>query len=1808
MVFLLGCMLAVGAGEAWAATAWTVNSNADTNTGSGNAGTLRWVIGQAASGDAISFDSSVSAISTSGIDYSDKTLSFASDHAVTISYSGADRNILDIGFTGSPPANVTIGPNITFSDGSIVWDYDHGDTDTYAAGGGAISSYGRLGRIDADFAGNSVTTTGAANSGGLGARGGALQTYESIDGVSGTYTGNSAFTGVDGTSGNAWTYGGAVSAEGSIGTVAGVYLNNTATARSDSPGTAGGLYARGGAVHAQGTGAPAAVAAVDARFTGNRAEAIGWRAGVIENDQRSAEARGGGLTSWTGVGSISANSLFHQNTAQATAGKSSATAAGGGANIDSITSLAGIFSENQALAAVKVLDVGNAEAYGGGLSIDTGNSMGTSSADFTQNLAKAESPRSADAYGGGMYGQIRSGMGNFTDNTAEASGTSLGAKAQGGGWSTGGGIGGEVGGIYSGNTASASSVSGDSNAGGGGLYVGRHGLGNVVGPLSATFTGNKALAVTSGGSQAAAASGGAVVANDISAVSGNYSANKAEANSFGGMADAHGGGIDADGGNIGEIGAGVTFNGNEALAVSTTGQARAKGGAILASVIGNIDGAGQASGIGLGATFTNNKAESTVTDAAAQPMAIVEGGAVSAVTIAGNLAGTFGGNSGKAENSGRAAMVHGGALYLSGSVEGDLSASFNNNRGEAKALNSGGAYSAWAYGGGAVIGSIEGVLAGTFSGNSVVADSVGGGKAQALGGGLFLYNPRGLVVKNASFRDNSAIAAGAGAGTQALGGAVFFNTSESTGPINVSFTADSGQTLLFSGNKVTKNGAVTANAAHFGSYDASSPNTTGAVELTVSGAGTVDLQDPLSVALSHDTAGVNPGFTLNKTGAGTFKWGGANVFDSKGGGAVNLRAGLTSLYDGFSLDIGGVNSAAPVAFAVAGGHLKSEGAAAGLNRTALRVASSGKLTVDLGSTLTLDAASTFALNGGTLSFGVGAGDASGKIVSLNTTKAPTFAGSNTLDISRWQQGAYTVLQAGAAMSADAPGTFSSITVGGNAVDPAVMNISAALVNSGKDLQITAATARYNKEAAWGGTSGTWNYTNKNWLDGATASTFLPGDAALFNNSGADSRAITVGGNAVSLSGMKVTGGASYDFTGGALHIDSSTAQRLTDPGYADNLVMAGSGTLFLNNGGAANPNRITGNVSVTGGTLALGDGFALTNTGAGGVMNIDMQGSAAPALDLRGAAALNNMNLQLINGASELRFTAPGSALSINSGNTSYLGAGVMDVDLNRSKTLAALTLAAGSSLDLEQSSLRLRHTGLGNDSGSWLLVNGNYSGEFSAVDIATATLTGKVNYDAGNSRILFDGVYTPLAPGGLTGLERLSPNARSAAAGLLERVENGSGPAYNYLYGLSGDAFNNAALGILPYASAEGAVTQSIQSLSAHNAAAMAAFGYAFGSDAPASTQSFAPLAFQAPNTLGWNIGSQNRREQARATGRYADRMAALDGEVGYGHSGYSVLGDWHPATDTTRGLVASASPEYTLNAAGPNTSFGARIWGGYLGNFAHQDSKGGYAGYDADQNGFLLGGSFDITPNWTAGAYVGWTTGDTRYSGIRTRIDTDATHVGAFARYKKQLGSGTAKVTGDILYSYTDNDSRRTVPAAPGNQHMKGGFDQNIIGGGLEAAYDWRPSFDPALVLTPYAAGRYARLEQDGFTESGNLGLKVGKTDADSFVTTVGLKAARDFNASGKVILTPKVTAGWLHQWADRDIAANSSFVGSPVTFMTRSVKQDADAALLGAGLDVLVKTGRTWNLGLKLGYGADIRRNSNDQTVFAGLEVKF
>jgi uncharacterized protein with beta-barrel porin domain len=247
------------------------------------------------------------------------------------------------------------------------------------------------------------------------------------------------------------------------------------------------------------------------------------------------------------------------------------------------------------------------------------------------------------------------------------------------------------------------------------------------------------------------------------------------------------------------------------------------------------------------------------------------------------------------------------------------------------------------------------------------------------------------------------------------------------------------------------------------------------------------------------------------------------------------------------------------------------------------------------------------------------------------------------------------------------------------------------------------------------------------------------------------------------------------------------------------------------------------------------------------------------------------------------------------------------------------------------------------------------------------------------------------------------------------------------------------------------------------------------------------------------------------------------------------------------------------------------------------------------------------EVNPVIIVGFYGGWTSGHSDSKGINSKIDSNTLHLGGFGRFKGQNEAKGLNVTGDLAYSTTQNDSSRTVPLQIGSQKMKANYGLYVISGGLEVGYDWEP--DDYTRVTPYIAGRYSYLSQASYTENGNLPLKVGSIQQDQFASTLGVRMARDFVVSNdSVIITPGVNAAWLHNWSKDQISARSSFVGSPVSFDTRSVPQDSDAAQLGAGLDLRFKQNGGWDFGIKAAYGADMRSSSTGHTFFGGFEVNF
>jgi len=697
-----------------------------------------------------------------------------------------------------------------------------------------------------------------------------------------------------------------------------------------------------------------------------------------------------------------------------------------------------------------------------------------------------------------------------------------------------------------------------------------------------------------------------------------------------------------------------------------------------------------------------------------------------------------------------------------------------------------------------------------------------------------------------------------------------------------------------------------------------------------------------------------------------------------------------------------------------------------------------------------------------------------------------------------------------------------------------------------------------------------------------ASTFsLTGDLAI----GAGGNALNAGTRALDL--RDVVLGANSSLTAGGLsastYADSaSSIVDLSGPaifiGQANiNATGSGGNPGFISNGLTANGNltlganafvQSSGEVALQGGTVTMGPYSQIRTTGMGTDGNITL--AAGTAVDITITPSSNNIN--------------PVSA-----------------------------SLYASGEMFFNNNALTLHHSGGNPQNGTWILAyaENGVSGKLVLVG-DTASLRGRLDYGDDNNSVYYHYAYTPMSAANLAYLAAV-PNARRAAAGFADTFNNRRTPFMHTLdkaypgnmAGLEADVARNLA-GM----TAEAAVNHAAQTQRAHIDIANAALGYALGHSAPLSVQGFVPNLQASLMQMGQQANpfqAQQRRGIMAARQRISP--AGADGIPA--QKQYSVLANWQPASQKARQFVARAPLNVPIAgmAAGSSGIPGVHVWGGYVGTAVHQQKKDGYSGYNANQNGFLVGGSVDLAPEVSVGVYGGWTFGQHSARGVKAEIDSNSVHLGGFVRYRGQDDWQGLNVTGDIAYSSTNNESTRTVPLQMGSQKMDASYGQRVIGGGLEVAYDYVPSGDEYTRVTPFVAGRYSRLSQDGYTEKGNLPLKVDGIENDQFATTMGVRAARDFVvADDSVVITPRASAAWLHNWGNDRLSARSNFVGSPVSFNTRSTAQDRDAAQLGAGLDLRFKQDAGWDFGIKAAYGVDLRSSSTGHNFFGGFEVNF
>lgn len=355
---------------------------------------------------------------------------------------------------------------------------------------------------------------------------------------------------------------------------------------------------------------------------------------------------------------------------------------------------------------------------------------------------------------------------------------------------------------------------------------------------------------------------------------------------------------------IGSTGSTTSFNKNAALAASTSGkQANAHGGALfmftndMDATLTNV-------------TFSENYAKSTAGEAVGGAIGVqTNAGTAGDLTVSGV---TFSGNYVDGSTN-----AYGGAVAsYNNSTHTITNSDFSENYAKAADKASGGAVSF--LGGGA--NSIDG---GKYKDNYAVSSASAG---TARGGAI--YSAGGtLNIKNATLDGNHAEAAATGgkaqggaiymeqgaltltdssvtnnwvSGGSAEGSAIYMNTDSGTADLTLEATAN--KTVKIAGNTEGGANGVNKSGIYYGNANGGSSNAD--AYFTATGAGHIELLDPLNVEMDHGKY-----FTMTKNNTGSFRWDGVNSFQTDGGiSSLQLNNGSINLGSSFTAKAAGTNT------------------------------------------------------------------------------------------------------------------------------------------------------------------------------------------------------------------------------------------------------------------------------------------------------------------------------------------------------------------------------------------------------------------------------------------------------------------------------------------------------------------------------------------------------------------------------------------------------------------------------------------------------------------------------------------------------------------------------------------------------------------------------------------------------------------------------------------------------------------------------------------------------------------------------------
>ncbi|MGJ8651309.1 MAG: autotransporter domain-containing protein [Opitutaceae bacterium] len=249
---------------------------------------------------------------------------------------------------------------------------------------------------------------------------------------------------------------------------------------------------------------------------------------------------------------------------------------------------------------------------------------------------------------------------------------------------------------------------------------------------------------------------------------------------------------------------------------------------------------------------------------------------------------------------------------------------------------------------------------------------------------------------------------------------------------------------------------------------------------------------------------------------------------------------------------------------------------------------------------------------------------------------------------------------------------------------------------------------------------------------------------------------------------------------------------------------------------------------------------------------------------------------------------------------------------------------------------------------------------------------------------------------------------------------------------------------------------------------------------------------------------------------------------------------------------------------------------WLSYIsvfGNIGQQETSGGFAGFDYDTYGLVVGQEKLVGEQLIVGIGGGYAQTDIDGLAGSGGGDSELYSLAVYANWF----TDTWYAEGGLTYGHADSD---VVRVDFKSDRYTGNYDSNLIGTWFELGYT---SAFGDFGLEPYARATYIHGEHDGFTDSGPdaLVLTTQDNETDNFKTEIGARLNHEWAYECGSSVLVEVKAAWEHEWGDEGVSVNSTYLGDS-SLTLQSAEADTDAIVLGVRAQ--------WSNGEGLAFGLE------------------